>query len=66
MIFVMMEAEPNDVGYDLFVFCMRFVPDKEPDSVAICALSSRGRFFLLATAPNCPADAPKYIKWDID
>ncbi len=65
MIFVMMEAEPNDVGYDMFVFSMRIAPGQTPDSIAVYALDQGDDFFLLSTVSDCPSDAPRHIQWEI-
>lgn len=65
MIFVLMEPEPKDVGYDFFIFCMRVLPGQPPNSIAIYAYNQGDDFSLLATAPGCPVDTPRSIKWEV-
>lgn len=58
------EPEPNDVGYDRFLFWITFVPGKsEPFVPAVYCTRIPGKFHLLSTAPDCPEDIPHAITW---
>ena len=62
--FVLVRAEPDDVGYDLFVLLMDFSSaEKATTAQAIYAQEADVEFSILATEPDCPEDIPSTIIW---
>lgn len=61
--FTLVEPEPNDVGYDRFVFVFCFQEgDAAFVTTAIYCLES-GAFSLLATTPECVDPLPRVLNW---
>ncbi len=57
------EAEPNDVGYDSFVFVFRFADgDQAFVTQAICS-EEGGKYHLLATTEHCGEPFPRIVAW---
>ena len=61
--FALVEPEPNDVGYDRFVFVFRFQEgDAAFVTTAIYCLEDE-TFGLLATTPECVGPQPRFLAW---
>lgn len=61
--YTLVEPEPNDVGYDRFVFVHRF---NESDSSFVTLVTycyDGEQWFLLSTTPDCDESFPNLLMW---
>lgn len=63
--YVLVEPEPDDVGYDRFIFHLRFLSEpEEPQITAVYCHNGKGVFPLLCTSAEGLETLPSTIIWN--
>ena len=61
--FGLIEPEPNDVGYDRFVFVFSFSEYEKEFVTQAIYYDNGGRYYLLATTPDFDESLPGVVDW---